>query len=141
MARYYNLPFNFEALLSRANRESYTCSLTESIGQNISLIISTKMNEFRYDPAYGCKVWTYDFVIPANIYIWKEEIKEALEEAILKYEYRIEEVLSFNIKVNKDPKFKQGAAQILDFEIKGSIKGTKKEFEYANTLFFSPYSR
>lgn len=140
MDNYYNIPFSFEALL-RQERKGLSCSVQESIIQNISLIISTKLNEFRYDLAYGCKIWEVDFVVPSNINIWKDEIKASLEEAILNYEHRIENVEEFNIKVNADPQNARRNNQILDFEIRGSIKGTSKRFQYKDTLFFSPYSR
>lgn len=140
MNNYYNLPFNFEALLKQ-KREGLTCSLKKSIIQNISLIITTKLNEFRYDLSYGCKVWEVDFVVPSNINIWKDEIKTSLEEAILQYEHRIEELEEFKITVNVNPKNARRNNQILDFEIKGTIKGTSERFHYTDTLFFSPYSR
>lgn len=141
MANYYNLPFSFESLLKRRNRESYSCSLQESIRQNISLVISTKFNEFRYDPAYGCEIWEVDFIVPANMNIWKEEIKAALEAAILRYEYRIESIKEFSIDISNDPQRNRRQNQVLDFRIQGTIKGTSQEFEFADTLFFSPYSR
>lgn len=138
---YYNIPFSFDALLRRQPRTAYCCSLKESINQNISLIISSKLQEFRYDTAYGCKIWEVDFIVHSNMNIWKEEIKAALEAAILKYEHRIEQIAEFIIHINQDQRQKKKNNQILDFRIRGTIKNTNQEFEYADTLFFSPYSR
>jgi len=141
MATYYNIPFSFEAVLRRERREAFTCTVEDSIAQNISLIITSKFNEFRYDATYGCEIWEVDFIVPANINIWKEEIKAALEEAIIKYEHRIDVLEVFKIDVDRDRHRGGGGGQVLDFQIVGGIHGTNKKFEYADTLFFSPYSR
>ncbi len=140
MDTFYSIPIHVKDILSKQRREQYTCSLDTSIGQNINLIISTKFQEFRFDPDYGCSVWEVDFVVPSNINLWKEEIKAALEKAILQYDKRIEQIREFSITVEEDPRHRKRNNQILHIRIQGSVKGTSEEFEYRDTLFFSPYA-
>lgn len=141
MRQYYSVPFSFADLLGRKPREVYSCTLQESIQQNISLIIGTKLQECRYDFEYGCAVWEADFVVPSNINIWKEEIKATLETAILRYEERIDAIRQFTLKVEGDKQMGRRNHQVVQFYIQGSIKGTGQQFQFSDNLYFSPYSR
>ena len=62
---YYDLPIRFDLLMQK-NRELPTCSLDKSIAQNIFLIITSKFNEHRFDPTYGCEIWETDFELIHN---------------------------------------------------------------------------
>lgn len=137
--KYYNIPLRFEDVLARKNRTQYCSRLEESINSNISLIIGTKLQEFRADLNYGCAVWDMDFVVPKNLIAWKDDIKNSLELAIMAHETRIAEIERFAITVVEEKNRKNH--QILHFEIQGSIKGTSAILMFSDTLFFSPYTR
>ncbi len=139
MAQFYNIPFLFSNILKRVPREEYCCSLQDSLKQHISLIISSRYKEFRYDSSFGCKVWELDFIVPANLNIWKEEIKQALEESILKYEHRVEKI-EIKIDISKSPADLKRINQVLDFRVTGSFKGISETFDFSDRLYFSPYS-
>lgn len=139
MDDFYSMPFNFKQLLHQEKRDLY-CDLEESIQQYITLIITTKFGEFAYDTTFGCQVWEVDFIVPANLNTWKDQIKESLQEAISKHEKRIDSILYFDVRVNETTIGKRRVNQQLDIQIKGTVKGTNKEFHYSETLFFSPYS-
>jgi phage baseplate assembly protein W len=115
--------------------------LAQSLQQHISLIITTRLGDCRFEPDFGCKIWDVDFVVPSNLNSWKEEIKAALQEAIQKHERRIEQIQMFNIQVAQ-----AGTTDIsriqqrLEIELRCALKGTHDTFSYTETLYFSPVS-
>lgn len=115
-------------------------TVTQSIEQNITLIITTKLGEYAFDNSFGCRIWEKDFMVPSNMNTWKDEIKESLEEAIKKHEHRIDEMTRFEVRVNEAAIGPKRINQRLDIIIGGSIKGTNEKFDYEETLYFSPYS-
>lgn len=138
MKEFYSIPFSFADLLGQ-KKGQYRCNLHDSIRQYISLIITTKFEHFRYDPSFGCKIWDVDFVVPSNLNTWKDEIKEALKEAILNNEHRIDQVSRFEVTVKKTG-LDHRINQRLDIDLECTIKGTNEICHYTETLYFSPYS-
>ena len=87
MKDYYTIPINTQALIDRKRHPQ--CELSESIQKNIHLIIRTHYKEYRYDPAYGCMIWTKDYSTVTNVTHWKDELKELMIQSIKKNETRI----------------------------------------------------
>lgn len=140
MNEFYKIPFDFEALLQQ-KQGKFTCSVAESIRQHITMIIMTRLESFRFDPMYGCRIWGKDFIVPSNLNTWKDEIKEALFDSIQRYELRIEEITAFTVEVKYvSPSGIKRINQRLDIQLAGSIRGLNDSFRYEETLFFSPVS-
>ncbi|MEO1417160.1 MAG: GPW/gp25 family protein [Bacteroidota bacterium] len=140
MPDFYSIPFSFQDLLTRKNDQLKVPTET-SIRQHISLIITTQLGDFRFDPTYGCKIWEVDFVVPSNLNAWKDEIKVSLEQAIRAHEHRIEFIDRFVVKVERgDPKGEKRIHQRLEIEIEGKVRGSNKVFTYSENLYFSPVS-
>ena len=134
MSNYYTLPFSFEDFLHQKNSE-LTVTLEKSIRQHIAMILVTKLDSYRFDPAYGCRVWEEDFVTPSSPEKWKNDIKDKLEEAIRKHEKRIEQITRFVPTIKKTH-----LHQAIEIEIEGTLKETNEVFTYFDTLHFSPYT-
>ncbi len=150
---YYTIPFDvtlfFQSTQSdntavrsgRSNSNKLRCSLSESIRQNISLIITTKYGDFRFDPFFGCQIWEEDFVVPHNIDTWKDEIKVFLYNAISSNEPRIENIDPLEVEVDRSPAHNRTRIhQKLNIYLEASIKGTNERVTFSEVLFFSPYS-
>src|SRR5690349_17410250 len=90
-AKLYQMPFNFEMLMQR-NRELPACNLGTSIAQNIFLIISSKYNEHRFDPQFGCEIWDKDFETITNPIVWQEEVNRSIINSLNRYEPRLERI-------------------------------------------------
>ena len=140
MADFYSIPLSFIGLFEQKD-QNLQVPTEESLRQHISLIITTRLGDFRFDPTYGCKIWEVDFVVPSNLNTWKDEIKESLEEAILTHEKRIEQIDRFVVRVERgDPNGIRRINQRLEIELSGRVKGTNNPFEYYETLYFNPVS-
>lgn len=140
MTDFYNIPFNFQDLLRQKRGEDLRTSLGDSIRQHISLILTTRYGDYRFDPSFGCKVWDVDFEVPSNLETWKDEIKLLLNEAIIKHEYRIQEILQFDVSVMQSNDRHKRIHQRLDIHLEMKVKGTNEQVTYNETLYFSPYS-
>jgi len=91
VAKLYQMPFDFGALMQR-NRELPECNLGTSIAQNIFLLISSKYNEHRFEPQYGCDIWEKDFETITNALVWQEEVNRSIVNSLTKYERRLEKL-------------------------------------------------
>ena len=141
MADFYSIPFSFRALLHQQNDRLHV-TVEESIRQGIGLIITTRMGELRFDEEYGCRIWDKDFVVISNQKgLEIDAIKQSLEEAIRKHEKRIESIENFNAKVvTEDTGGVRRIHQRLEIQLSGHLRGTNKQFEYSEVLYFSPVS-
>ena len=140
MEDYYSFPFN-PLNLFRNQLDLLYSDLKKSIQQHLSLIISTRFEEFRFDPDFGCEIWEIDFVLLGNEQLWKNEIKTRLENAIATHEHRIERIIEFDMDFSQ--MVKKGIKnnyQQLDIRLLMEIKGTREAVTFKQTLIFSPYS-
>ncbi|MEM6628747.1 MAG: GPW/gp25 family protein [Bacteroidota bacterium] len=140
MADFYSIPLSFISLFEESD-QNLQVSTENSLRQHISLIITTRLGDFRFDPSYGCKIWEVDFVVPSNLNTWKDEIKKSLEEAILTHEKRIEQIERFIVRVERgDPEGAKRINQQLEIELTVHVKGVKEPIDYYETLYFNPVS-
>lgn len=86
--KYYTMPFNPASLFSDTGTVQ-SCSLAESIAQNIMLLITTRKGENRYDDDYGNAVWGLEFDNAATNVLWEETFIRSLGELIAVHEPRI----------------------------------------------------
>ncbi len=84
---YYALPPSFGALTKRQSLDKLP--LAESVVQNIALYLSTRPNEYQYDPEYGCILHNYQFH-ELNDTPTKDQIKRSIETYLRKFDQRIE---------------------------------------------------
>lgn len=137
------MPIDFGMLITR-NRELPTASLGDSIAQNVFLIVSSKFNEHRYDPQFGCELWERDFEFAVNTHIWQEHIDNSILDTLVKYEKRLE---NLDVKTEiKEVEYKdentgaKGIKKRVIVNVKGIVRATGEPFVFSPKLFVSPVS-
>jgi len=143
VVKLYQMPFDFGSLMQR-NRELAECNLGTSIAQNIFLIISSKYNEHRFDPQYGCDIWDKDFETITNAIVWQEEVNRSIVNSLSKYERRLEK-LDIETIITEHPYLNpvtrvHSIKKKIIVHVKGTIKATGEPFVYSPQLFISPIS-
>ncbi len=139
----YQMPLRFDMLMER-NRELPSCNLGTSIAQNIFLIISSKYNEHRFDPEYGCEIWERDFELITNTLKWQEQVSASIQNSLTRYEPRLER-LEVDTVITEQPYLNAttGVRSIkkkIIVNVKGIMKATGEPFFYAPQLYISPIS-
>lgn len=141
MQKYFTLPLKPSVLME--GKEHPSCTLKDSIGQRIHLILITNLNECRYDPAFGNIMWELDFENIPNITVWKDNIAKAIKEAINNYETRLVnikatvDVTEEEIRDKENHSLKRIKKRV-DIKVHASIKKTNEPFYFTETLYISP---
>jgi phage baseplate assembly protein W len=142
-AKLYQMPLDFGTLMKR-NRELAACNLGTSIAQNIFLIISSKYNEHRFDPHYGCEIWEKDFETITNPLLWQEQVNSSIVQSLKNYEHRLESIYVDTV-ITEQP-YRNPVTNVHSIKkkiivnVKGVIKATGEPFSYSPQLFLSPIS-
>jgi phage baseplate assembly protein W len=140
---YYDLPIRFDLLIQK-NKELPNCSLDKSIAQNIFLIITSKFNEHRFDPDYGCEIWETDFELIHNVNIWKERVRKSIIQTITLHEVRLTNI-DVDVDVNEE-EIKIEAKNLITIKkrlaitIRAKTIKTGEPFIFSTKLFISPLS-
>jgi phage baseplate assembly protein W len=139
---YHKIPLNIGDLLEKKDLPS--CSLKESIAQNIYLLVTTKLGECRYDYTYGCELWDMDFELITNENKWTEKVTKSLEESLKNHEKRLYQT-KVEVLVSEQtlPNRSNNVIRVkkkLDINVKGMVSETREEFYYNQSLFLSPIS-
>lgn len=138
--QYYTLPLRLDEILRK--KQHPTCSLRESVSQNLSLLLTTHFRESRFDLSYGCSIWEEDFSIQAQ-HRWKDEIMKSVAETVTAYEPRLTQV---RVRVEKeDHEFaisnkSRRIKRQLGIWIDGSLIQTNERFEFYKSFYISPLS-
>jgi phage baseplate assembly protein W len=142
MKKYYSLPLRADLIVQKKQHNS--CSLIDSIAQNLHLIISTYRGESAYAAdEYGCSIWDEEFRTQLSIR-WKEELRQSVMNAVEKFEPRLRlsdikvEIIDHE-SVNENKNLRIRRKIILS--ISGIIKKTNEKFNFQKSLFISPLSQ
>ncbi len=139
---YHKIPLNIGDLLEKKDLPS--CSLKESIAQNIYLLVTTKLGECRYDYTYGCELWDMDFELITNENKWTEKVTKSLEESLKNHEKRLYQTkVEVLISEQTLPMTSKNVVRVkkkLDINVNGMVSETREEFYYNQSLFLSPIS-
>lgn len=65
-------------------------SAIDAIREHINLLLATRLNEYRYDPAMGCAIWSEDYANITNPTQWKSDAEQTITNLILQYEKRLQ---------------------------------------------------
>jgi phage baseplate assembly protein W len=121
------------------------CDLDKSIKKNIVLIITSKFNEHRYDPKYGCEVWDSDFELISDSTSWKEQIRKSVTESLLKFEKRLTEVdVSTELNEEELKIWRKNIVTVkkkLEIRINYRIKKTGEYAKFKMNLYIGPLSQ
>ena len=143
MDSFYELPVNFRDFFDK--NKLTKCDLKTSVHQHIEIILVTRFGEYRYDKAFGCSVWEYDFEVLPKINTWKNEIEHSLAEQLERLESRLTNV-SVKVNISVTPKRSRENKIIrvqrkINIAVKGRLVPTNEIFERNDyEIFFSPIS-
>ena len=143
ISKLYQMPLRFDMLMER-NRELPAVNLGTSIAQNIFLIITSKYQEHRFDPEYGCEIWERDFELITNPLIWQEEVNKSIIKTLKNYERRLDNI-NVNTVITEEPYFNpltriRSIKKKLTIHVRGVLKATGEPFTFSPQLFISPIS-
>ena len=124
-------------------KEHPSCTLKDSIGQRLHLLLITNLNECRYDPEFGNLLWELDFENIPNITAWKDTMSKAIKEAVGNYETRLDNVkavldVTEEELINKEKQTLKRIKKRVDIRIHANLKKTNEQFYFQETLYVSP---
>jgi len=64
--------------------------VVDAIREHINLLLATRLDEYRYDPAMGCGIWQEDYANITNPTQWKSDAEQTITSLILHYEKRLQ---------------------------------------------------
>ncbi len=145
---YYTLPLRFDKLLQK--KMHTRCQLTDSLSQHLYVILTTRLEESRFDPDFGCTLWDFDFqMVPdpkENKYRWKKSIETSFEETIKKKETRLSrikvkiEIEDFVEDYKVTRKATKKIRKRLWVRVDSIITSINEDFIYEKYLFIAPLS-
>lgn len=112
--------FSFPQLVNRTTRKIELSKNTKSINECLGILLRTRPGELLGDPNYGC--YLIDRVFRYNGILIESLIKEDIQNAIQKYEPRIE--------VNSNDIYLEQAGRILRIYLQYTIKETGEVNKY-----------
>lgn len=140
MNRYLTLPLELNKLHKKS--EHTTCSLKQSVAQNLHLIITTAFGELVSDFNFGTSIWDTDFSNANFNSQQKEQILESLKRAIHTYERRVENV-KIGIGIEQDELQNNKASRMkkkMSIRVNAVLKLTNEPIVYNDSFFISPLS-
>lgn len=142
MSTYYKLPLPFDAVMK--GNELAPCSLSQSITQNLELILATRFGEHRSDPSFGCEIWNLDFELISSVAAWEESLRKSLMRSVMTHEGRLSNIV-INASISDLEKyslFKQTTEmkKRVNISISGTIHKTGEPYQFHSSMFLSPLS-
>lgn len=139
----YKIPFDPAALLNEGDKVK-TCSMAESIAQNLMLLITSRKQENRFDPDFGNDVWEFEFDNAVTIVQWEALFTESLKRQIQQYEPRITqpkiEVRIQHVEHTYSTKKFSEIKKRAKIAINGKLIDTGEQYSFATELFIGPMS-
>lgn len=137
---YYALPLRLDEVVT--HKPHPTCSLPQSIAQNLYLILTTHFAESRFDESFGCSLWDEDFSNQSNSR-WKEDIRQSIEASVLEHERRLTQVrvrVDLTDQEMQITKSNRRVKRRLSVWIEGVLTKTNEPFSFQRSLFLAPLS-
>ncbi len=139
---YLRLPFNPELLIK--GKQHPLCSQSESIAQNLQLLMTTYYGECKFDESFGSPVWDADFENIASINVWRNKTAKALEEVLKAKEKRLSApIVTVNLSQEELRNELTSSFMIkrkIEIIISAKIEATNDLFEFNTEFYFSPIS-
>lgn len=139
---YLRLPLRPDLLVKR--KEHPLCSLSESIAQNLQLLVTTYQGECKFDETFGSPVWDADFENIPSINVWKTKTAKDLESILKQKERRLMDpkvaVNLFQEEVMNEMVSALMVKRKMELRISAKIEATNETFEFETMFYFSPIS-
>lgn len=115
----------------------------EAIREHVNLLLATRLNEYRYDPAMGCGIWSEDYANITNPTQWKSDAEQTITNLIVQYERRLQYA---RVYVNIDEPADQDAdgriirvRRRITIRVSGNLPETGETMpEQTFVMYFSP---
>lgn len=141
ISRYLSLPLQLDKIPVRGQLQ--TCNERQSIAHHIHLILTTSLGELASNPAFGCGLWDTDFDSLSSRSRLKDNLVQALDEAIRSHEPRLEKIRT-DLQLHQDELSAAGlnrrVKNRLDITVTGLLKGTNEPIVYQDQFFIAPLS-
>ncbi|MBD2701055.1 GPW/gp25 family protein [Spirosoma sp. BT702] len=137
---YYTLPLRLDEIVQRKLHS--TCSLPQSIAQNLYLMLTTHFKESRFDDTFGCSLWDEDFVSQSDSR-WKETIRQSIETSVAQYENRLTQVrvrVDLTDQEMQVSRVNRRVKRQLTIWIDGVLARTNERFSFQRSLYIAPLS-
>lgn len=140
-SNYLSLPLQLDKIPTRGLLQ--TCTERQSIAHHIHLILTTSLGELASNPAFGCGLWDTDFDSLSSRSRLKDNLVQALDEAIRTHEPRLEKIRT-DLQLHQDELSAAGVKRRvknrLDITVSGFLKGTNESIVYQDQFFIAPLS-
>lgn len=137
---YYTLPLRLDAVIRR--KAHPTCTLPESIAQNLYLMITTHFDESRFDATFGCSLWDEDFNTQTNSR-WKEDIRQSIETSVVAHEKRLMQVRVRVELTDQELQLTRTNRRVkrrLSIWVDGQMARTNEPFSFQRSIYLAPLS-
>ena len=139
--KYYKLPIDFDKLMEK--EELLKCNLKESIAQYIHLIATSYLGECKFDVAFGCSLWEYDFDNSMTEVTLRDNLISSLTQAITNNEKRLSNV-EVSVRISQMEMVAVSQAirvkKKIDIDVIAKIIKTNESFKYYEFFFLGPLS-
>jgi phage baseplate assembly protein W len=140
-SRYLGLPLQLDKIPTRGLLQ--TCTERQSIAHHIHLILTTSLGELASNPDFGCGLWDADFDSLSSRSRLRDNLVQALDEAIRTHEPRLEKIRT-DLHLHQDELSGAGVNRRvknrLDITITALLKGTNEPILYQDQFFIAPLS-
>ena len=139
--KYYTLPLDPDLLMQK--KEHPGCSLKQSVGHHLHLIITTAFGEMQSDVDFGNSIWDHDFDNLTARTRQQEWMKESLLQAIRKHEKRLD-AIKVDVLVKQEEvnalTTERRVKKRLDINISARLTATSEDITFRDSFFVSPLS-
>jgi len=139
--KYYTLPLDPDLLMQK--KEHPGCSLKQSVGHHLHLIITTAFGEMQSDVDFGNSIWDHDFDNLTARTRQQEWMKESLLQAIRKHEKRLD-AIKVDVLVKQEEinalSTERRVKKRLDINISARLTATSEDITFRDSFFVSPLS-
>jgi phage baseplate assembly protein W len=136
---YYKMAFQPDRLMKK--KEHPKCSLSDSVAGMIHLIVVTGFDECKFDESFGCEIWEHDFENVVNSQLYREQLRDSIQQSIEKHEPRIN-----NIKVTiqiEQIDYRLSSRRVksrIKIKVDATLVMTNESFSYTDQIFIGPLS-
>lgn len=137
---YYTLPLRLDEVIQQ--KAHLTCTLPESIAQNLYLMITTHFDESRFDDTFGCSLWDEDFNTQTNSR-WKEDIRQSIETSVVAHEKRLMQVrvrVELTDQELQLTRINRRVKRRLSIWVDGRMARTNEPFSFQRSIYLAPLS-
>lgn len=137
---YYSLPLALDNLMHQHDHP--TCSLKQSVIQNLHLLLTTAFGEYPADEGFGCSIWDNDFDNITSASKIKENIKQSIIQSVQEFEKRLGKVgVKLLIHQEELPEIKgRRVKKRIEITITGILLLTNDKFSHDYSFFAGPFS-